>query len=194
MRPRAAPATIARPRDDTYPAPPTGTLASAPAISGGGSVRQAAVSRTPRRSCAKIETLADTPLPTSATRRTLTCPRLQRRRRSDLRVIPSCSVDAYAGTSGLSATRVVRDSPMASKTLCARSTVMPWYSFRSSRDTWASLISSFWARFLVSGLDHHFLADPRLRDHLFRVRGVGPLPVHHLRTAVLPSRPYSLVL
>jgi hypothetical protein len=53
----------------------------------------------------------------------------------DLGIVVSGDTYAYAGTSGLSTTRVVRDSPMASKILCARSTVMPWYSFRSSRDT-----------------------------------------------------------
>src|SRR5215204_6321382 len=29
------------------------------------------------------------------------------------------------------------------------------------------------------GLDHHLLPDPRLWDILFRVRGPGPLPIHH---------------
>src|ERR671913_2274751 len=29
------------------------------------------------------------------------------------------------------------------------------------------------------GLEHHLLADPRLRDLSFRIRGAGPLPIHH---------------
>jgi hypothetical protein len=37
---------------------------------------------------------------------------------------------------------------MASKTLCARSTVILWYSLRSSRETWASLTLSFSANSL----------------------------------------------
>jgi hypothetical protein len=37
---------------------------------------------------------------------------------------------------------------MASKTLCTRSTVIPWYSLRSSRETWASLTPSFSANSL----------------------------------------------
>ena len=36
---------------------------------------------------------------------------------------------------------------MASKTLCARSTVIPWYSLRSSRETWASLTPKLFGQF-----------------------------------------------
>jgi hypothetical protein len=48
-----------RVRVDTFLAPPTGILAPAPVRSGVDSARRAAVSRIPRRSCAKTGTLAD---------------------------------------------------------------------------------------------------------------------------------------
>src|SRR5918994_5700338 len=35
------------------------------------------------------------------------------------------------------------------------------------------------AREGLCGLEHHLLADPRLRDLSFRIRGAGPLPIHH---------------
>ncbi len=57
------PSTVARPRVSTLYAQPTRTLAPAPVRSGSGSARRAAVSRTPRRSCAKIGTLTRTPGP-----------------------------------------------------------------------------------------------------------------------------------
>jgi hypothetical protein len=47
----------------------------------------------------------------------------------------------------------------------------------------------------LGGLDHHLLPDPRLGDPVVRVRGTGPLPVHHgvllrslcFRTCRIPS-------
>src|SRR5215211_521060 len=35
------------------------------------------------------------------------------------------------------------------------------------------------AREGLCGLEHHLLADPRLGDLFFRIRGAGPLPIHH---------------
>src|SRR5215212_9826689 len=35
------------------------------------------------------------------------------------------------------------------------------------------------AREDFGGLDHHLLADPRLGDLPFQLRGAGPLPIHH---------------
>src|SRR5687768_10595180 len=35
------------------------------------------------------------------------------------------------------------------------------------------------ARERFRGLDHHLLADPRLRDISFQLRGAWPLPIHH---------------
>ena len=53
---------------------------------------------------------------------------------------------------------------MASKTLCARSTVMPWYSFRSSRSNRA-LTSLYSFSFLIMGFSS---VGPR--PHLVRIQ------------------------
>ena len=49
---------------------------------------------------------------------------------------------ATAAASGFRSRRNVSVSPKVSRMRCARSTVMPWYSLRSSRDTCASLTPS----------------------------------------------------